>query len=92
MVTPSIFADKRALIAIATLCCLLWGSAVPAVKFGYGLLGIASGDTPTLLLFAGMRFSLAGLMLLGYAVMTGRRVMVTPRRWGPGMPPRRRGR
>ena len=34
----SIFADRRGLIAFATLCCLLWGSAVPAVKFGYGLM------------------------------------------------------
>ena len=60
MATPSIFADRRALIVIATLCCLLWGSAVPAVKFGYGLIGIAPGDTPSLLLFAGIRFCLAG--------------------------------
>lgn len=82
MATPSIFADRRALILIATLCCLLWGSAVPAVKFGYGLIGIAPGDTPSLLLFAGLRFSLAGLLLLGYAVLTRRPVAMTPRRLG----------
>jgi drug/metabolite transporter (DMT)-like permease len=80
--TPSIFADKRALVAIATLCCLLWGSAVPAVKFGYGLIGIAPGDTPSLLLFAGLRFCFAGLMLLVYGLMTGRPIMLTPRRFG----------
>jgi drug/metabolite transporter (DMT)-like permease len=79
---PSIFADRRALVAIATLCCLLWGSAVPAVKFGYGLIGIAPGDTPSLLLFAGIRFCVAGLMLLVYGLMTGRPVMLTPRRLG----------
>lgn len=78
----SIFADRRALIAIATLCCLLWGSAVPAVKFGYGLIGIAPGDTPSLLLFAGMRFCLAGLMLLAYGLMTGRQVWLAPKRFG----------
>ena len=78
----SIFADRRALIAFATLCCLLWGSAVPAVKFGYGLIGIAPGDTPSLLLFAGMRFCLAGLMLLGYGLLSGRRVLLTPKRLG----------
>jgi drug/metabolite transporter (DMT)-like permease len=77
-----IFADRRALIAIATLCCLLWGSAVPAVKFGYGLIGIVPGDTPSLLLFAGMRFSLAGLMLLAYGLMSGRQVWLAPRRFG----------
>lgn len=82
MSPTSIFADRRGLIAIATLCCLLWGSAVPAVKFGYGLIGIASGDTPSLLLFAGIRFSLAGLLLLGYSLATGRAIGLAPRRLG----------
>ena len=82
MAAPSIFADRRALVLIATLCCLLWGSAVPAVKFGYGLIGIDPSDTPSLLLFAGLRFSLAGLLLLGYALMTRRPVAMTPRRLG----------
>jgi len=78
----SIFADRRGLIAIATLCCLLWGSAVPAVKFGYGLLGIVPSDTATLLLFAGIRFCLAGLLLLGYGLATGRSIVLPPRRFG----------
>jgi drug/metabolite transporter (DMT)-like permease len=82
MATSSIFADRCALIAIATLCCLLWGSAVPAVKFGYGLIGIAPGDTPSLLLFAGLRFCLAGLLLLAYGLLTGRAVWLAPRRFG----------
>ncbi len=82
MASTSIFADRRGLIAIATFCCLLWGSAVPAVKFGYGLIGIAPGDTPSLLLFAGMRFSLAGLILLAYGLMTSRPIRLKPRRFG----------
>ena len=82
MTPTSIFADKRTLVAVATLCCLLWGSAVPAVKFGYGLIGIAPGDTPSLLLFAGLRFCLAGLMLIAYSLTTGRPIMLRPRRFG----------
>ena len=82
MPPASIFADRRALLAFATLCCLLWGSAVPAVKFGYGLIGIAPGDTASLLLFAGLRFCLAGLMLLIYGLLSGRPVLLTPRRLG----------
>lgn len=82
MGTPSLFADRRALFAFATLCCLLWGSAVPAVKFGYGLIGIASGDTASLLLFAGLRFCLAGLILLAYSLMSHRPIGLTPRRLG----------
>lgn len=78
----SIFADRRGLIAIATLCCLLWGSAVPAVKFGYGLIGLPAGDTASLLLFAGIRFCLAGLLLLGYGLLSGRAVVLTPKRFG----------
>src|SRR5690606_40500576 len=78
----SIFADKRALFAFATLCCLLWGSAVPAVKFGYGLIGIVPSDTPSLLLFAGLRFCLAGLMLLAYALLTGRSIAMSAKRTG----------
>lgn len=78
----SIFADRRGLIALATLCCLLWGSAVPAVKFGYGLIGLAPGDTASLLLFAGIRFCLAGMLLLGYGLITGRPILLAPRRFG----------
>lgn len=82
MAQNSIFSDKRALIAIATLCCLLWGSAVPAVKFGYGLIGIMPGDTASLLLFAGIRFCLAGCLLLAYSLVTGRSIALTPGRLG----------
>lgn len=82
MAQGSIFADRRWLIAIATLCCLLWGSAVPAVKFGYGLIGLAPGDTASILLFAGIRFCLAGLLLLGYGLLSGRAIGLTPKRFG----------
>src|SRR5690606_17719288 len=75
MPAGSIFSDRRGLFAIATLCCLLWGSAVPAVTWGYGLIGIMPADTPSLLLFAGLRFVLAGMILLGFCVATGRRAL-----------------
>ncbi len=46
----------------AAFCCLLWGSAFPAIKAGYRLLSISADDVPTILLFAGVRFTLAGLL------------------------------
>jgi drug/metabolite transporter (DMT)-like permease len=73
----SIFSDRRVVIATATLCCFLWGSAVPAVKVGYELFGIVPSDTASLLLFAGVRFFIAGFLLLGFAAATGRSVAVT---------------
>lgn len=79
---PLSFSDRRVVIAIALLCCLLWGSAVPAVKTGYSLLGIVPADTPSLLLFAGLRFFVAGLMLLAYAAATKKPLLPTPQRLG----------
>lgn len=46
----------------AMLCCLLWGSAFPCIKIGYGLWDIGSADTASQILFAGMRFVLAGIL------------------------------
>ncbi len=46
----------------AAVCCLLWGSAFPAIKLGYSYLDIKSGDNATIILFAGIRFFLAGVL------------------------------
>lgn len=59
-----IFTDKKFITIIATLCCLLWGSAYPAVKSGYILFNISNGDIPSKIVFAGYRFSMAGIILL----------------------------
>ena len=45
----------------ALVCCLLWGSAFPCIKLGYGFSEIAAGDTASQILYAGMRFTLAGV-------------------------------
>ncbi len=74
--------DRRVVVAIALCCCLLWGSAVPAVKIGYGLFAIAPSDTPSLMLFAGLRFFLSGLILLGWSALTRKPVAQPPGRLG----------
>ncbi|MCD8119040.1 MAG: DMT family transporter [Lachnospiraceae bacterium] len=48
----------------ACLCCALWGSAFPGVKIGYQLFQIESSDTAAILLFAGTRFFLAGVLTI----------------------------
>jgi drug/metabolite transporter (DMT)-like permease len=77
MPSRSIFQDRRVVFASATLCCLLWGSAFPAIKSGYALLDIAPSDIASQMLFAGYRFALAGLALLLYAGWTGRPLLLT---------------
>ncbi|EJE53191.1 DMT(drug/metabolite transporter) superfamily permease [Acidovorax sp. CF316] len=69
------FADRKVLVAVALLCCLLWGSSYPAIKTGYAWFGIAKGDIPTQLVFAGWRFVGAGLILLAWAVASGRSIV-----------------
>lgn len=53
----------------AGICCLLWGSAFPCVKIGYQLFQIDSQDTYSQLLFAGYRFTLAGILVLVFAFL-----------------------
>ncbi len=49
---------------LAGICCFLWGSATPAIKTGYELCHIQSSDTPAIILFAGIRFFLAGVLVV----------------------------
>lgn len=51
-------------IFLAILCCALWGSAFPYIKIGYRLFDIDSHEIGKQLLFAGMRFFIAGVMVI----------------------------
>lgn len=64
MKNEKIFTDKKFITITAALCCLLWGSAYPAIKSGYILFNISSYDIPSKLVFAGYRFTIAGIILL----------------------------
>ncbi len=59
----------------AVFCTMLWGSAFPAIKTGYELFRIPAQDIPSKLIFAGARFSAAGIMILlaGLCIMHSRR-------------------
>lgn len=66
--TP-LFARKNVVYMGAALCCLLWGSAYPAIKSGYEIFQIATDDIPSKIVFAGYRFLFAGLLMLLFAMM-----------------------
>lgn len=59
----------------AMLCCALWGSAFPFVKIGYQLFDIVSEDTASQILFAGCRFTLAGIMAIIIGSMAARQIL-----------------
>lgn len=68
------FSNRRVVFLLASFCCLLWGSAYPAIKNGYALFAIAATDVPSKMVFAGYRFLFAGLLLLIMAIVTRRDV------------------
>lgn len=62
----------------ATLCCALWGSATPFIKIGYELI-LPEKNVASTILFAGVRFFLAGVLtVLIYSV--ARRKFLYPKR------------
>ncbi|MCR5607488.1 MAG: DMT family transporter [Lachnospiraceae bacterium] len=52
------------MIFVAMICCLLWGSAFPCIKTGYRLFNISGDDAKSQILFAGIRFAIAGFMVI----------------------------
>lgn len=64
------------LILGCLVCCALWGSAFPCIKIGYGLFGIPAHDSASQLLFAGLRFTLAGMLVIVGMSVAQRRPLV----------------
>lgn len=62
MNTEKFFTKFYVVIITALLCCFLWGSAFPCIKIGYKLFAIE--DTGSKILFAGIRFILAGILVI----------------------------
>ena len=59
------FFTKPAVVCIgAIICCILWGSAFPCVKIGYSMFSVDTGHVPSIILFAGLRFTLAGILAI----------------------------
>ncbi len=71
--------NMNVVFLLAALCCLLWGSAAPAIKIGYQLFRIDGSDTPSILMFAGARFLLAGFLVILYHSITQKRWVPTPK-------------
>ena len=71
-------------IAAAVLANLLWGSAPACIKLGYRFFGVGSADVMSQILFAGIRFTLAGVLTVLFGSLLRRRVLF-PRKGSGGM-------
>ena len=60
---------KQKVMILAVLAAFLWGSAYPCIKIGYELFEIAADDLGSKFLFAGIRFVMAGLMVLAFTAL-----------------------
>ena len=70
-------------VAAAIAANLLWGSAAPGIKLGYRYFQVASDDVMSQILFAGLRFTLAGVMTIVFGSLLQRRPLVPKQgSWG----------
>ena len=81
---PDFLSTVPGILTAAIAANLLWGSAAPCIKLGYQYFAIAEGDTMSQILFAGVRFTLAGILtiLIG-SLLRGR--LLLPKRGSGGM-------
>ena len=72
----NIFTYWYVILIVAVFCRLLWGSAFPSIKIGYKLFAIESGDGLSQMLFAGMRFFLAGILTIVFGSFMFKKVLL----------------
>ena len=71
---------KTGIVALlACVCCILWGSAIPVIKTGYRLMEVDAAETSSQIVFAGIRFTLAGLLVLIFASIREKKVLIPAR-------------
>lgn len=76
--------DTFGAVGIGLLVMLLWGSLFPFVQYGYTVFEIDTSFYPNLLLFAGVRFLISGVILSAFCIATGRTYLAAqPKKWVP---------
>lgn len=76
METKEKFMQKTIVVWLGALvCCLLWGSAFPCIKIGYQMMHIASDEVASQILYAGYRFTLAGILTILLGSIGSRRFL-----------------
>lgn len=77
MKSSKLFTNPILVSLAAIFCCALWGSATPFIKTGYRLMFEGGKpDLPSTILFAGIRFALAGLLTIIIYSIARRRVLL----------------
>ncbi len=72
----SIWSYTPVMVVTAIFCCVLWGSASPAIKIAYELFHIDASDTASRLVLAGARFIIAGIMTIVFGSIVAKKVLI----------------
>jgi drug/metabolite transporter (DMT)-like permease len=84
MKTNNLFSRPILATFTALIVCLLWGSLYPLIKVGYAAFQIVSTDIPSVLLFAGVRFTLSGILMILVFSLQNRGWILPPKKsWLP---------
>lgn len=73
MFANDFFTRRSVVFASAVICTFLWGSSYPGIKTGYLLWQIEVDDIASQMVFASLRFLLAGVFLLILMEVIGRK-------------------
>lgn len=68
--------NKLIVTLLALLCTALWGTAFAAIKQGYKIFSINNNDIPSMLVFAGVRFFIAGIIVYIALIIMRRKIFV----------------
>lgn len=78
------FLQKTYVVCIgALICCALWGSAFPCIKLGCEWMSIDATDVSTQILYAGVRFTLAGIFTIILGSILGRHILIPKKKSMP---------
>lgn len=59
----------------ALICNFLWGSAYPCVKSGMKIMGLSAGQTADIVIYAGERFTLAGIFVIIFGSIIQKKIL-----------------
>jgi len=71
----SVFQKPLILMITALFCCALWGSATPMINMGYRY-SLPWKGTASIMLFAGLRFTLAGILTIIIYSIARKKVLI----------------
>lgn len=77
--TEKLFSNPKSSMGLALLVMFFWGSLFPTIKIGYRLFGIDTFSWASILLFAGMRFVVCGVVQIILYVSKQRELKVPNR-------------